>query len=531
MQEIKKTAERFRQGNYGKMFMICWGYMLAVFFSMYSNGLVNQWDGIWEYHYYMAGRWSVSLGRWLWPFLDRMKMGLGTEPLATMSGCALFALGVTIAVFFLCDQKRAPRMALLYAFLFLGSASVCISLSYRFMSATYGFAFVFSILAVFILAEIRKAVPAVICSGFLIAAQMGLYQAYLGCTGLMLLVWLMRQLAKRETSFKDMMRLIGKATAAVIFGGILYLAGLKLCLRFSHTALASYKGIENYSVANTLCNLKDSVGNAYRVFGAFFFSESYRTNLFMKQPPIYIILIVVIAVAVLFRLFFYLRDLFSQSGKKGILGIIFFLLSPAAVNAVLMIATAADTSLQMTVPMALYLPMILCLFDQAGDEKRGQPQRIRKIADVVILGLLLIFLYGTVLQTQVDQEAMRVGMLSVTNMADGMVEDLKTEGYLNCGKPVCVVGVPSGNELYYFPKACEGANHYAVFGTWGAWSDRDSWQGVFHHLLGLNIEFASKEQSGRIKGRAELKSMPCFPEVGYIEEIDGVIVLKVSDSY
>ena len=252
MQELRKTADRFRQGNYIRLFLINFIFMLAVYFSMYSNGLVNQWDGIWEYNYYKAGRWSISLGRWLWPFLDRIKMGLGTEPLSTISACALFALGITIAFFFIYDQKKASGKAWVYAFLFLGSASVCVSLSYRYMSATYGFAFLFSILAVFCLAEIKKPVPAVIAAGFLIAAQMGLYQAYIGCTGLLIVVWLLAQLAKEKSTFKQFGALIGRTVCAVILGGGLYLVGLKVCLRFSHTAPASYKGMADYSILNTI---------------------------------------------------------------------------------------------------------------------------------------------------------------------------------------------------------------------------------------------------------------------------------------
>ncbi len=122
-------------------------------------------------------------------------------------------------------------------------------------------------------------------------------------------------------------------------------------------------------------------------------------------------------------------------------------------------------------------------------------------------------------------------MLCVKNMAELMTNNLKEDGYLNGDLPICVLGIPSGNKLYLFPKACEGANHYAVFGSWGTWSDRDSWQGVFHHLIGLNLVFASKEQTAYVKSNAMLESMPCFPEEGYITEIDGVIVVKVSNVY
>ena len=526
---MRNIAERFKSGGYWKVFAICMGFMLTVYFSLYTNGLVNQWDGIWEYNYYKAGRWSISLGRWLWPFLDRAKMGLGIEPFATISCCALFSFGITLAFFLICNQNKASRRILLYAFMFLGSSSICISLSYRFMSATYGFAFLFSVLAVFAIVEIKNNIMSVIASGFLIAAQMGLYQAYLGCTGILVLACLILQLSNNNVQPYQIKKLIGRAIFSISVGGGLYLAGLKFCLLLTHTALASYKGIDNYSLFNTIRNFGSSIRNSYRVFFCFFFSNEYRTNLFMKEHLIYYILAITISIVLIVKLLIFLMGLFKKKIWIGILGTVLIILSPLAVNAVLLIATDADTSLQMTVALSLYLPVMLGTFDRV--ESQEIANNTLHIANCILVVLLSISLYGIVMQTHVDQEAMRSGMLCVKNMAELMTNNLKDDGYLNDDLPICVLGIPSGNKLYLFPKACEGANHYAVFGSWGTWSDRDSWQGVFHHLIGLNLEFASKEQTACVKSNAMLESMPCFPEEGYITEIDGVIVVKVSNVY
>ena len=526
-------ANRFRQGKYIRFFLICLAYMLIVYFPMYTHGLVNQWDGIWEYNYYKAGRWSISLGRWLWPFLDRMKMGLGMEPFATMVTCALFAFGITLAMFFIFDQKRISGSAYLCSFLFLGSASVCISLSYRFMSATYGFAFLFSILAVFLLAEIKKSIPAVFLAGLFIAAQMGLYQAYLGCTGVMIVIWLLTELVKEDRTLKSVAFLMGRAVCALAFGGALYLGGMKLCMKLTHTVAASYKGMENYTVMNMISNLGSSIGKAYEIFRRFYFNMDYHTMLFMNASYFYYGLMIMVTIAFVIRVLFCLIVLYKKDWKKGILATALLIVLPVASNAVILVATEADMALQMTVAQALFLPVIFCMFERIKSEyaKHSQPPKALKMAEVFSAAVLMVMLYGTVAQTQVDQEAMRTGMLCVTNMAKEMVQDLKEEGYLNCGKSICVVGVPSGNELYYFSQACEGANHYAVFGTWGVWSDRESWQGVFEHLICLNIEFATKEQYGQTKGNPEIADMPCFPNRGYIKEIGDVILLKVSEAY
>ena len=64
-----------------------------------------------------------------------------------------------------------------------------------------------------------------------------------------------------------------------------------------------------------------------------------------------------------------------------------------------------------------------------------------------------------------------------------------------------------------------------------AYSLSDGWKGVFHNLVGLNLEFASKQQGAEIKSNPEFTDMPCFPNEGYIKEIDGVMVIKASNGY
>ena len=53
--DLSSIKDSIKKNGYLRFFAVSFLYMLVVFFSMYSNGLVNQWDGIWEYNYYKAG--------------------------------------------------------------------------------------------------------------------------------------------------------------------------------------------------------------------------------------------------------------------------------------------------------------------------------------------------------------------------------------------------------------------------------------------------------------------------------------------
>ena len=510
--------------------------MLIVYFSMYANGLVNHWDGIWEYSYYKAGKWSISCGRWLWPYLDRLRLGISVEPITTMFTCALFALGFTVAVYFLVGAAESLRRFYVAAFLLLGSASVCISLSYRYMSPTYGFAFLFAILATGMLSQNgflswpKKAagILEIIICGFLIAAQMGLYQAYLGCTGVFAIVLLLDRLSDEDVAFKDIMALIGRFAASLALGGVLYVVGLKIHLTFAHVALDSYKGADSYGLINTLKSLGSSIVRVYSEFWNFFFGFTHRYAIFMNTKPLYIVLMVLVMIALAAGLLALVLKVFNQDAKKGIAAAVLTMLIPLGCNIVLLIATSADYSLQMTVALAFCIPAIICLLQKHTVESNSTPLKAFRYARAFVFVLLL---YGVVMQTEVDQEAMRVGMESVTNMAEQMVTDIKDEGLLSADKPLCVIGVPAASELYYMSRACEGANHYAVFGAWGTWSGDKSWRGVFHNLLNLNVEMAEYPEYGYVLSSDEFKDMPCYPSEGYIKEIDGVVAVKASDVY
>ena len=525
-----------RYGAYIRFFVISWLYMLVVYFSMYANRLVNHWDGIWEYSYYKAGKWSISCGRWLWPYLDRLRLGISVEPITTMFTCALFALGFTVAVYFLAGAVESLRRFYVAAFLLLGSASVCISLSYRYMSPTYGFAFLFAILATGMLSRNgflswpKKAagILEIIICGFLIAAQMGLYQAYLGCTGVFAIVLLLDRLSDEDMAFKDIMTLIGRFAASLALGGVLYVVGLKIHLTFAHVALDSYKGADSYGLINTLKSLGSSIVRAYSECWNFFFGFTHRYAIFMNTKPLYIVLMVLVMIALAAGLLALVLKVFKQDAKKGIAAAVLALLIPLGCNIVLLIATSADYSLQMTVALAFCIPAIICLIRKHTAESESTPIKVFGYARAFVFVLLL---YGVVMQTEVDQEAMRVGMESVTNMAEQMVTDIKDEGLLSADKPLCVIGVPAASELYYMSRACEGANHYAVFGAWGTWSGDKSWRGVFHNLLNLNVEMAEYPEYGYILSSDDFKDMPCYPSEGYIKEIDGVVAVKASDVY
>ena len=60
---------------------------------------------------------------------------------------------------------------------------------------------------------------------------------------------------------------------------------------------------------------------------------------------------------------------------------------------------------------------------------------------------------------------------------------------------------------------------------------RYSWNAVFRDLTPMQLELCSDEVYDELIRTEEIKRMPTFPEKGYMQEMDGVYVIKISEDY
>lgn len=153
-------------------------FAIIIYYMLLSKGLVNSDDGLWEYNYYKAGSWSLSLGRWFWLYLDRLRFGISTEPITSLLALACYSAGIVILLD-LFAIKVTDKITYLVMMLFLSSISVSASLSFRFMSTDFGASFLLAMLAAWAIVKINRKWLAVITGGILIALSTGVYQAYM----------------------------------------------------------------------------------------------------------------------------------------------------------------------------------------------------------------------------------------------------------------------------------------------------------------------------------------------------------------
>ena len=515
IQEIKKIGRKIKE--YRSVFVVGLIFSIIAYFLLISNQLVNSDDGLWEYSYYKAGKGSLSLGRWLWLYLDRLRFGISTEPLTSLISLACFSLGFAFILDLFEIGKK--KVGYLVSLLFLSSTAVCIALSYRYMSPTFALAFLLSVLAAWIIIKWENKVLAVVGGGIAIAFSMGLYQSYLGCTCIILVGYFIYVLQKDDEELKSILINIVKALLAAILGGVLYIVILNVHLNFFHLGMADYNGGNMYSIGNTIKYLPYSIAQTYRVFKRYFIENYFKTNV-LQDGKIYM---VVFALAIIF-LAIGLIHVLKKNKIKALLYILFVSLIPVASNAVLLIATSAWTSLQMTAPMALCIPILLCVEVNTICAHKKWLERI----NIVVLALLL---YGNIYQIQIDQNVMQEGKIATTTMANEIIHTLNEKDCLDANLKYCVIGTPSGNELFQTSKMYDMANSYARFGSWTSdiTCNRRSWQGVFSYLCGIDLEICTVGEYEELMANEIVQNMEAYPKEGFIVQIGDTVVIKVAE--
>ncbi|MCI8463080.1 MAG: hypothetical protein HFG25_09095 [Lachnospiraceae bacterium] len=145
-----------------------------------ANQLTNDYDGLWEGSFHNAGTWELSLGRWFWLYISRLRFGTSPDPFTSLLTLALMAVGLL----FLFDlwQIKNKYLIIVSGLLFLSNPAICFELSYRFMSPTFGVAFLLSILGVWCFEKIKSPIASVLAGAACISFSMGAYQAYICCT-------------------------------------------------------------------------------------------------------------------------------------------------------------------------------------------------------------------------------------------------------------------------------------------------------------------------------------------------------------
>ncbi|MCR5790924.1 MAG: glucosyltransferase domain-containing protein [Lachnospiraceae bacterium] len=486
------------------------------------NQLVNQLDGMWHGPVSYANGHELSNGRWFWRFLDKGRFYLSPDPVTSVISLFFFALGF-ILVLYIFDVK-SKAAAVLASLLFTVNISVLASLSYRYMSPTFAVSCFLCVLASCIMIRSGNRLIRLLLPAFCLSLAMGLYQADIGCTALIILVYISLSLYKGDMTLKETGLFTLRSIISTILGMGLYYALLYINLWYYDVTMDSYNGADSYGPVGMILNFPTSVIHAYNDFADYFRQVIAHTNIF--GSVVYNIVLILLAICLIYGAV----SLFKESRVRALLFAGTLLLIPLAANAVLLMAYNSFTSVQMTVPVSMSISVLLCLASEISVPKI-KPVSIYKAVTAVALSLLI---YGNYIMTVYDQQAMYMGRQSLTEISREVITTLQTYGLYHPYYKYVFVGSPADNPCFATNFVYDKANRYAKWGTWGPDDTRwvvQSWQNFFTYEMGINMSVADDDKLKEALADPTVRSMPIFPELGCCAMVNDVVVVKLSDNY
>lgn len=490
---------------------------ICVYFSLMSNNLVNNLDGIWHSSNFIAGNWEISLGRGLQRYADRARFGLVTS--AWNSIIVFILIGMADSLIIARFRLRDTLFSYLLVFATISNPIVCESLSYCYMSVNFGLAYFFSVLSFMLIsgnAETKKKILfTCLLSSLAFGISMAFYQAYI-CVYAVLCIYLILVILKKE---KALLKAAQKSILCIVVfmgGGIVYYTITQLLLWRAGTEMAAYRGANNIGIIEIIKNIPMGIITAYKESWNYFWVD--RLNAKMEFSNIVIILTyVTIVIFTIISLY----DLFKKSKKHMVFSVAIVLFLPVAASVICVVAVGNLISGLMAMGILMSVLMFYTFVDD------------RKCMKLIMNCVLIIISWYLVSAVINDQIALKEGIKATERITEDILTQAASSGLLENVDSVAFIGRAAENPLFYKSTAYEMANEYAQFGRWStdARNNRVTWNGITEIFCGTSLPFCGDDTYLNIIQSNHIKDMPIYPQNGYMAIIDNVLVVKISDLY
>jgi len=529
-QRLEQQVEQKAEAPKDHSFLLHWGINAAVgvfcFLFLIVNQLTNQYDGVWASSVFQAGKWEVSLGRWFWPVLDFLRGGYAGDPGNSLLSIAFLSLG-NVLVFSLFDYLH-HRRTYLYEALLMVSTTVCVFLSYRFMSPTFALSYVLAVSSVYSLQKCKNPLIGNVVAVASLCLSLALYQASIGCACVLILVLCMLHLLKDTKSDKSFDKIVFRSVIMLVVGIFLYAVIWRVIMLVGKIEAPDYKAADSLSILSILLKLPESFFQAYGEFFHFFFGSSLRHNIF-QGSVIYVILWSVPVLGLLLSAVLLLK----KKLHKGISLLVCIFLLPVACNFCLLLAPDNALEMQMTIALTLFIPVTLLYVDIALSTLL-QHKAVHSAGYVAVV-LTICLLYGNVYQVANDMNVMYEGRMATESLLKNVTSTVVSNGLYDENGKYLFIGVPSESPMYQKSSSWQRANQYARFGQW--WEDSSSqrsYRGVLRRM-GIHLPMYAYDESSVYDAYLHrnddvFRSMPLYPAEGSVQMIDGVLAIKISNS-
>ena len=456
-------------------------------------------DGIYYGIYYRAlSSYAVenSGGRFGNTFLAHLK-GLFIFPAFDVILSAFFlALAVTLIINHFQIKDKISNVIL--SLLLVASPCFFTTITYYYCTDAYFFALLLSVIAFYIMNK-KKNIWRLIVSGSIMAIVLSIYQVYIFITASLCIMDMILLMMENQTKLKQILKnavwyiLCAGIGAFFYFVSFLYIQKIWCVQAFSaHGFDASKKVTGNEILTQILQPYKD--------FFAYYFGGNFTHNGISRALLNVIVILTFLWISIRF-----LKD--KQNGKpKRVLFLACILILPFVFQGVSVLSARAPIYILMFPTAGLLYVLTIALMDRTPNNKGLY---LGKRITCTILTIICFTLFVEACQYQSGRNRNIMSAYGTATEVARQIEKVPN----NREYSIIVVGTTNESEIVYN----------------GTFAETLGWLSYMRQYIGLDYNMSEEGAMNSVIDTDQFKQMPMFPEEGFVNVIDGNIVVKISE--
>lgn len=363
---------------------------------------------------------------------------------------------------------------------------------------------------------VKKYKWGLIIGALLLAASIGIYQAYVSIGTALLVLVLIKECLNENEDWKNIIIMAFRFLLMLIAALVVYLICMKLFVFIKGTQLLDYQGINDMGKVN-ISDIPRLIKSAYADYARLLYSDMYGVNAYFVIKA-GIILLHIISIS-------FIVGVISKKQKAvAVETLLLLLLFPLAVNIIYIMAPDSyKYSIMMYSVIAVYLMAIMLMqCERAKSLSNRAIGQALQWTGTIALTLIIVF------QCQfnnVQYIAMTMQYEQAYSYMTTLVTNIKgTEGY-NTSMDVIFIGGEFEDPAFY------RNDEFADYNFGGRSQDLVniySRNDFLKRYLGFKQNIVEEtDVSDLWKDKEEVKKMPCYPDDGSVKVVDHAVVVKL----
>lgn len=489
------------------------------------SGFILNWDSAVD-SIAPAAKSLLQQGKWLWRGLSSVLPPLN---IGSYNGIlAILFISMAAGLVTMVLQVRSAILSALIGMAMVSFPSVMSTFSYCWEEYFF-FSMFLAVAAAFF---VSKGKQGYIVGILLLTLSLGIYPAYIGATAAILLSLCILDLLQNRKAEGEIVRQGLKYIGVLLAAIMLYYVVLLVALNITGTKLGSYRGIDSALASPSLKKVMDAFCGAYLKVIKFFIDDAYG-RAFPRDVWCYRVVIAssLITVMVLIK-----KNQVYRKPRRLLLTFVLLLLMPVAIHAVGVLGQNANTHWIMIYPFIFIFIFALKLTEEVvGQEKqekggvdpanRNKTDYSGQIAQWTVVGVMLVILGNWFITTNAGYARLKISYEGAYTHCVMIVDELMALPEYDPQMPLAVIGTDQTLE----PDLLNYMRFTGMNRGRDIFLDNHRYVNFIRDYLGIKLSPAPLGKNKELADSGKFKEMPCYPCTGFVQAIDGYLVVKLSD--